>query len=108
VSQRGQQLRREAASAKTSDRGQQPTCGYLGSPAHASVTLNMSLIVASTAASYTCDNGYEPLGLLRRLRQTNGIWLPVRIPLCVHNIGLRKAVMQPFTARLSKPLEGRR
>lgn len=58
------------------------TCGYPGSPAHASVTFNTSLVVAGTAASYTCDNGYELLGPPRRICQANGTWSPVGIPFC--------------------------
>jgi len=82
LSRRGQRLQREAAGASSAEGGQQPTCGYPGSPAHASVTFNTSLIVAGTAASYTCDNGYELLGPPRRLCQANGTWLPVGIPFC--------------------------
>ena len=59
-----------------------PTCGYPGSPAHASVTFNTSQVVAGTAASYTCDNGYELLGPPRRLCQANGTWSPAGIPFC--------------------------
>lgn len=58
------------------------TCNYPGSPAHASVTFNTSQIVAGTAASYTCDNGYELLGPPRRFCQANGTWAPVGIPFC--------------------------
>lgn len=63
-------------------RQSQPTCGYPGSPAHASVTFNTSHVVAGTAASYTCDSGYELLGPPRRLCQANGTWSPVGIPFC--------------------------
>lgn len=59
-----------------------PTCGYPGSPAHASVTFNTTHVVAGTAASYTCDNGYELLGPPRRVCQANGTWSPVGIPFC--------------------------
>ena len=59
-----------------------PTCGYPGSPAHASVTFNTSHVLAGTAASYTCDNGYELLGPPRRICQANGSWSPVGIPFC--------------------------
>lgn len=58
------------------------TCGYPGSPAHASVTFNTSLVVAGTAASYACDNGYELLGPPRRICQANGTWSPIGIPFC--------------------------
>lgn len=58
------------------------TCGYPGSPAHASVTFNTSHVVAGTAASYTCDNGYELLGPPRRICQANGTWSPIGIPFC--------------------------
>lgn len=58
------------------------TCGYPGSPAHASVTFNTSQVTVGTAASYTCDNGYELLGPPRRLCQANGTWSPVGIPFC--------------------------
>lgn len=58
------------------------TCGYPGSPAHASVTFNTSHVQAGTAAAYTCDNGYELLGPPRRICQTNGTWSPVGIPFC--------------------------
>lgn len=61
---------------------QNHTCNYPGSPAHASVTFNTSQIVAGTAASYTCDNGYELLGPPRRFCQANGTWAPVGIPFC--------------------------
>lgn len=61
---------------------QQPTCGYPGSPAHASVTFNTSHVVAGTSATYNCDNGYELLGPPRRLCQANGTWSPVGIPFC--------------------------
>lgn len=59
-----------------------PNCGYPGSPAHASVTFNTSSVVAGTAASYTCDNGYELLGPPRRVCQANGTWSPAGIPFC--------------------------
>lgn len=59
-----------------------PTCGYPGSPAHASVTFNTTHVVAGTAASYACDNGYELLGPPRRICQGNGTWSPVGIPFC--------------------------
>lgn len=59
-----------------------PTCGYPGSPAHASVTFNTSHVTAGTAASYTCDNGYELLGPPRRICQANGTWSPIGIPFC--------------------------
>lgn len=59
-----------------------PTCGYPGSPAHASVTFNTSQVVVGTASSYTCDNGYELLGPPRRLCQANGTWSPIGIPFC--------------------------
>jgi hypothetical protein len=62
--------------------GPPPTCGYPGSPAHASVTFNTSHVVAGTAASYTCDNGYELLGPPRRICQANGTWAPIGIPFC--------------------------
>lgn len=58
------------------------TCGYPGSPAHASIAFNSSSVVAGTAASYTCDNGYELLGPPRRICQANGTWSPVGIPFC--------------------------
>lgn len=59
-----------------------PTCGYPGSPAHASVTFNTSHVQAGTAASYTCDNGYELLGPPRRICQASGSWAPIGIPFC--------------------------
>lgn len=59
-----------------------PTCGYPGSPAHASVTFNTSHVLAGTAATYTCDNGYELLGPPKRVCQANGTWSPVGIPFC--------------------------
>lgn len=62
--------------------GLPPTCGYPGSPAHASVTFNTSHVAAGTAASYTCDNGYELLGPPRRICQANGTWAPIGIPFC--------------------------
>lgn len=68
--------------AGSSSGAQAPTCGYPGSPAHASVTFNTSHVVAGTAASYTCDNGYELLGPPRRLCQSNGTWAPIGIPFC--------------------------
>ena len=58
------------------------SCGYPGSPAHASVTFNTSQVVVGTAASYTCDNGYELLGPPRRICQANGSWSPIGIPFC--------------------------
>lgn len=79
----------QAASASSVIRAQRqsefngaPTCGYPGSPAHASVTFNTSNVVTGTAASYTCDNGYELLGPPRRICQANGSWSPVGIPFC--------------------------
>lgn len=61
---------------------QNPVCGYPGSPAHASIAFNTSTVVSGTAASYTCDNGYELLGPPRRICQANGSWSPVGIPFC--------------------------
>lgn len=58
------------------------TCGYPGSPAHASVSFNTTHVVAGTAASYTCHNGYELLGPPRRICQPNGTWSPIGIPFC--------------------------
>lgn len=58
------------------------TCGYPGSPAHASVSFSASPVVSGTAASYTCDNGYELLGPPRRVCQANGTWAPIGIPFC--------------------------
>lgn len=78
----GDQATMPASSSTGINQQGQPTCGYPGSPAHASVTFNTSLVVAGTAASYTCDNGYELLGPPRRLCQANGTWSPVGIPFC--------------------------
>ena len=80
-------LQREQRETQAADQQQQlvqpqPTCGYPGSPAHASVTFNTTHVVAGTAASYTCDNGYELLGPPRRVCQANGSWSPVGIPFC--------------------------
>lgn len=97
LTRRSQRLQRDAISATSLSEGPaaapapatalQPsagavTCGYPGSPAHASVTFNTSQVVVGTAASYTCDNGYELLGPPRRLCQANGTWSPVGIPFC--------------------------
>ncbi|CAG2112479.1 unnamed protein product [Medioppia subpectinata] len=38
------------------------SCGYPGSPAHASISLTTDSIRNGTIATYTCDNGYELLG----------------------------------------------
>lgn len=86
--ERSQRLQRDTSPAPDqssmsgNQQQSQPTCGYPGSPAHASVTFNTSHVVAGTAASYTCDNGYELLGPPRRLCQANGTWSPVGIPFC--------------------------
>lgn len=83
LSRRSQRLQRDAVVASTAGSdSNQPGCGYPGSPAHASVTFNTSQVVAGTAASYTCDNGYELLGPPRRICQSNGTWSPVGIPFC--------------------------
>lgn len=80
LSRRSQRLQRDTAISGPGEPA--PTCGYPGSPAHASVTFNTSHVVAGTAASYTCDNGYELLGPPRRICQANGTWAPVGIPFC--------------------------
>jgi len=58
------------------------SCGYPGSPAHASVSLTTDFIETGTIATYTCDNGYELLGPSRRTCNQNGTWTPVGIPFC--------------------------
>lgn len=63
-------------------RVKQATCGYPGSPAHASVSFSNTPVVAGSSASYTCDNGYELLGPPRRVCQANGTWAPIGIPFC--------------------------
>lgn len=83
LSRRSQRLQRDAVvSPATGSDLAGATCGYPGSPAHASVTFNSSHVVAGTAASYACDNGYELLGPPRRICQANGTWSPVGIPFC--------------------------
>lgn len=58
------------------------TCGYPGSPGHASVAFTSETIEAGTIATYTCDNGYELLGPPRRTCTENGTWVPQGIPFC--------------------------
>lgn len=58
------------------------TCGYPGSPAHATVTFNSETLEVGTTATYVCNNGYELLGPQRRLCNNNGTWTPVGVPFC--------------------------
>ena len=57
------------------------SCGYPGSPAHASITLTTDSIGNGTIATYTCDNGYELLGPSRRTCMGTK-WEPIGIPFC--------------------------
>lgn len=77
-----QRLQRDTITGAELVPAQPATCGYPGSPAHASVTFNTSHVVAGTAATYTCDNGYELLGPPKRICQANGTWSPIGIPFC--------------------------
>jgi hypothetical protein len=58
------------------------SCGYPGSPGHASVAFSSESIETGTVATYTCDNGYELLGPPRRTCTDNGTWVPQGIPFC--------------------------
>ena len=58
------------------------SCGYPGSPGHASVTFSSETIEPGTVATYTCDNGYELLGPPRRTCAENGTWVPSGVPFC--------------------------
>ena len=58
------------------------TCGYPGSPAHATVTFSSDVIEADTVATYNCNNGYELLGPQRRTCNQNGTWTPQGVPFC--------------------------
>lgn len=58
------------------------TCGYPGSPAHASVTFSSDNLEIGTVATYVCNNGYELLGPHRRLCKSDLKWEPAGIPFC--------------------------
>lgn len=90
---------RWSATAETEASQSTSTCGYPGSPAHASVTFNTSQVSVGTVANYACDNGYELLGPPRRLCQANGTWSPVGIPFCgkfSSNLGERERAFCSF------------
>ena len=58
------------------------SCGYPGSPSHASVSFTPDFIRPGTVATYECEPGFELLGPSRRLCSTNGTWTPAGIPFC--------------------------
>ncbi|XP_037084905.1 seizure 6-like protein 2 [Pollicipes pollicipes] len=72
-------------------------CGFPGAPAHSSVTFSTAQIRPGSAASYTCERGFELLGPARRVCRVNGTWTPDAIPFCVINVAAGKAPMQSTT-----------
>lgn len=94
LTRRSQRLQRDAVvSSLAGSDSAGATCGYPGSPAHASVTFNTSHVLAGTAANYACDNGYELLGPPRRICQANGTWSPIGIPFCGKYLDLSRVAL---------------
>jgi len=58
------------------------TCGYPGSPAHATVTFSSDTLEVGTVATYVCNNGYELLGPRRRTCQADLRFSPAGVPFC--------------------------
>ncbi|XP_022238408.1 limulus clotting factor C-like [Limulus polyphemus] len=79
------------------------SCGYPGSPTHASVKFTKEVVVPGTEAIYNCDQGFELIGPPRRVCKENGTWTPSGIPFCVLNIAAGKAPMQSSVADKGNP-----
>ncbi|XP_076318875.1 uncharacterized protein LOC143229897 [Tachypleus tridentatus] len=79
------------------------SCGFPGSPAHASVKFTKEVVVPGTEAIYNCDQGFELIGPTRRVCKENGSWTPLGIPFCVLNIAAGKAPMQSSVAGKGNP-----
>ena len=58
------------------------SCGYPGSPAHATVTFSSNDVDVDTIATYHCEDGFELFGPSRRRCTSNGTWTPAGIPFC--------------------------